>query len=137
MNRSEWNGSEVAWILAEVPLAKRQAAQDAGVISVSAMTVYHVTDAANVASIKANGIKAKSSRQSYDRPEAVYFFGISDEIDHDVIAILGITTPVVLTVDVPAQDVLTKMQWDGLYNTGFGTASAVQFLADVPANWIR
>lgn len=137
MKRSDWNGSEIAWILAEVPLSKRQAASDAGVISVDTMTVYHVTDAANVASIKSNGITAKSSRQSYDRPNAVYFFCIEDEIDADAIAILGIANPVILTVDVPAKEVLTKMQWDGLYNVGFGTASAVQFLGDVPVSWIR
>ena len=136
MNSSEWNGSEIAWILAEVPLAKRQAAQDAGVISVPALTVYHVTDSANVASIKTDGIKAQSSRQSYDRPEAAYFFVIRDEIDGDALAILGIENPVILTVNIPAADGLTKMQWDGLYNTAFYTASAVQYFDNVPASWI-
>ena len=136
MNSNEWNGSEIAWILAEVPLAKRQDAQAAGIINVPGMTVYHVTDAANVASIMANGIKAKSSRQSYDRPEAVYFFAIRDEITADTIAILGIETPVILTVNVPASEVLTKMQWDGLYNVAFYTVSAVQYFGNVPASWI-
>lgn len=136
MNSSEWNGSEIAWILAEVPLTKRQSAQDAGIINVPSMTVYHVTDAANVASIKANGIKAQSSRQSYDRPEAVYFFAIESEITADTLAILGITNPVILTVNIPASEVLTKMQWDGLYNAAFYTASAVQYFGNVPASWI-
>lgn len=137
MDANNWNGLEIAWILAEVPLGKRQAAQDAGHIVVTDLTVYHVTDAANVADIQDNGIIAYSSRQSYDRPYAVYFFVVRDEIDADTLANLGIANPVVLTVNIPAADVLTKMQWDGLYNVAFGTASAVQFLGNVPAAWIK
>ena len=137
MDAKEWNGSEIAWVLAEVPLEKRQAGQKAGYFTVPDLTVYHVTDAANVASIRQHGLQARSSRQSYDRPAAVYAFVVRDEIDADTIAILGIKNPVVLTVDVPSEAVLTKMRWDGLYNVGFYTRTAVQYLDDVPPEWIR
>ena len=137
MTSEEWKNSDLPWILSEIPLEKRQEAQDAGIINVTDLVVYHVTSAEREASIRADGLKARSSRQSYDRPSAVYFFVLRHEIDADAIEILGVDDPVILTVDIPAQDVLTKMQWDGLYNVAFYTGSSVQYFGDVPPEWIR
>ena len=60
-----------------------------------------------------------------------------NEINESTLAILGINDPVVLTVTVPAAEVIAKMRWDGLYNVSFETVSAVQFMGDVPADWIE
>lgn len=137
MNRSDWNKSNLPWVLAEVPLEKREAAANAGVITVHQVTAWHVTESANELSIRRYGIKAASSKQSYDRPAAVYLFVIRDEIDSQTVGVLGIKNPVILEVTIPEEEVLTKLRWDGLFNAGFGTASAVQFLGNVPPEWIN
>ena len=137
MTPGKWNSSDLPWMLSEVPLRDRAAAAAAGVISADDLVVYHVTSAGNVEAIRKVGITAKSSQQSYDRPDAVYFFVLRNEINESTLAILGINDPVVLTVTVPAAEVIAKMRWDGLYNVSFETVSAVQFMGDVPADWIE
>lgn len=107
-------------------------------IEMDFLTVYHLTAPDNVESIKANGIKAYSSRQSYERPAAVYFFADSRDITPVNIDILGLSNGCrVLTVNIPIAEVIKHMVWDGLYNVSFGESySAVQYLDDVPAAWI-
>lgn len=129
--------SELIWTLSEIPPLKRGAYEAAGHIHIPDLVCYHVTEAANVPGIRERGIEARSSRQSFERTPAVYFFLDRGEIDADAIAILGIDEPVVITVNVPAANVRENMVWDGLYNVGFGAVTAVQYLASVPTEWIK
>lgn len=131
--------SDLLWYLDNVPLRQRTP-KDPQVygLSTNALTVYHITAPENVDSIKANGIKAKSSRQSYDRPNAVYFFAARTDINPANIAILGLADGYrVITVTIPFSAVIEHMVWDGLYNATFTSSySAVQYLGDIPATWI-
>lgn len=131
--------SDILYLIDEVPAQKRE-----GFLSYMGQTIgdikaYHVTSAANAEQIKAQGFKAQSSRQSYDRPAAVYFFLDASEINNDNKAIL-LDNPqdaVVIEVVIPRNEFLAKSKWDGLYNTSFDISrSAIQFFGDVPASWI-
>lgn len=96
---------------------------------------YHITAAANVASILANGLQARECEQSYTRPPAVYLFLEWDEVISEITNIVE-DDYVVLRVTIPAEHT-TLLKWDGLYNSGFDTRSAVQYLANIPADWIK
>ena len=128
------NMSDLMWYLGEVPLSKRHNDD----LDFSSIIVYHVTKPENVAGIKRDGIKAKSSRQSYDRPNAVYFFADKDDITPDNIGILGLSDGYsVIKVRIPAAEVIKRMVWDGLFNATFTASySAVQFFGDIPTTWI-
>ena len=124
--------SDLMYTLAEVKPQHRNKTE----FDFRGLTVYHITSAANIDSIREKGLQARSSRQSYDRPNAVYFFVDKDEVNKDNANILGAENCKILKVTIPADAVINKMVWDGLYNVSFGTYSAVQFLDNVPAEWI-
>ncbi len=108
-------------------------------IEYKSTVAYHVTSASNAEKIKDQGIKAKSSKQSFDRDSAVYFFLERDEINDVNLDILGLANEqyAIIEVVIPADKVEDNMIWDALYNVTFGTSrSAVQYLDNVPANWI-
>lgn len=130
--------SDTLYLIDNVPATSRE-----GFLAYTGQTIgdikaYHVTSAANAALIKAQGFKAQSSRQSYDRPPAVYFFLDRDEINEINKAIL-LDNPddaVVIEVVIPRAEFLAKAHWDGLHNASFYSRSAIQFFGDVPASWI-
>lgn len=124
--------SDLMYTLAEVKPQHRNKAE----FDFCKLTVYHITNAANIESIRENGLLARSSRQSYDRPNAVYFFVDKSEVSKANAEILGAGDFKVLKVTIPVEAVISKMAWDGLYNVSFDTYSAVQFLDNVPADWI-
>lgn len=106
-------------------------------IPVGKIIAYHLTAEKNVPAIKAGGITAHSSQQSYDRPAAVYFFVDKAEITPANIDILGLSGGcAIIRVAIPAAALLANGHWDGLYNVGFGTYSSIQYRGDVPKNWI-
>ena len=103
------------------------------------VTGYHVTRKANADSIVQTGIKAHSSKQSYDRPAAVYMFLDLDDVSIANVDILGLGSEdiCVVKVCIPSDYVKRHMRWDALYNVTFGTSySAVQYLDDIPAEWV-
>lgn len=125
--------SDLMWILSEVKPQNRNKCD----FDFNNLIVYHITSAENVVSIRENGIQAKSSRQSYDRPNSVYFFADKNEVNQDNAGILGLSeNRQVLRVSIPVDYVINNMQWDGLYNVSFETYSAVQYFGDIPADWI-
>lgn len=126
--------SELVQYLDQVPTSHRKIAH----IDFDSLTVYHLTAPKNVANIKANGIEARSSSQSYDRPPSVYFFADPSDITAENIDILGLANGhKTITVTIPAKDILDNMHWDGLYNVTFGTAySAIQYFGSIPTEWI-
>lgn len=128
------NMSDLMWYLGEVPISKRHSND----LDFETLIVYHVTKPENTESIKRNGIKASSSRQSYDRPKAVYFFADKDDISKENISILGLSSGYkVVRVRIPAKEVIKHMVWDGLFNATFTTSySAVQYFGDIPTDWI-
>lgn len=131
--------SDILWLIDEVPAEKREGYLRHMGQQISDIKAYHVTSKAAAAQIKMHGLKAQSSKQSYDRPSAVYFFLDGKEIDDANKAIL-LDNPQdaeVIEVVIPRDEFLSKSKWDGLYNASFGTSrSAIQFFGDVPANWI-
>ena len=131
--------ADILWLISEVPTDKRNGYLNHMGSNIGDIKAYHVTTAANADQIKAQGFKAQSSRQSYDRPAAVYFFLDRDEIDNDNKAILldDPADAVIIEVTIPRNEFLAKSQWDGLYNASFGTSrSAIQFFDNVPVDWI-
>ena len=126
--------SDLMWYVAEVPMNQRNVSD----FDVDGITVFHVTTAENAAAIRKNGFKAQNSRQSYDRPDAVYFFADSSDINAANLSLLGINQDAeVITVRIPISEFANNTKWDGLYNATFNTSySAIQYLANVPATWI-
>lgn len=108
-------------------------------MSIGDVVAYHVTSKAAASEIKKNGLKTRSSKQSYDRPAAVYFFLDIAEIDNANRAIL-LGDPndfEIIKVRIPRREFLANTAWDGLYDVSFGESiSAIQYLADVPVDWI-
>jgi hypothetical protein len=101
------------------------------------IVVYHVTAPSKVESIRERGLSALPCRQSYVRPDAVYFFADHDEITPEQVDILGLSSGCkIIKVAIPVDKVIKYMYWDGLYNVSFYTTSAVQYRADVPPEWI-
>jgi hypothetical protein len=131
--------SDILWLISEVPADKREGYLNHMGGNIGDIKAYHVTTAVNADQIKAKGFEARSSRQSYDRPAAVYFFLDRDEIDDDNKRIL-LDNPddvVIIEVTIPRDEFLTKSQWDGLYNASFGTSRRpIQFFDNVPTDWI-
>lgn len=131
--------SDLMYFLGEIPMKHRSVslAKELG-IDFQNLVVYHATQSANVDSIKKNGIQARSSRQSYNRPNAVYFFVDGNEITQEVVGILGLSNDyTIIKVAIPVEHVVSKMQWDGLFNVSFGMSStAVQYMDSIPAEWI-
>ena len=131
--------SDILWLISEIPADKREdnlwyMGQNIGDIK-----AYHVTTVENARQIKSQGFKVQSSRQSYDRPDAVYFFLELSEIDDRNKAILldNPNDAEIIEVTIPRDEFLAKSKWDGLYNTSFGTSrSAIQFFDNVPVDWI-
>jgi len=133
------NLSTILFYIGEVPLSKRdyKGAALLGIDVEGMLEMYHITSQDCVVSIKERGLQAYSTPQgSWDRPAAVYFFADREEISDDLIAILGISNPVILTVNIPMREVIEKMVWDGIFNVSFGTHSAVQYRDDIPAEWV-
>lgn len=125
--------SELMWILGEVRPEQRKR----NMFDFSNLVAYHVTPKSNVASIKANGLQARSSQQSYDRPASVYLFCDPSEISGSIPVLFGQGVECqVLRVSIPVEYVMRQMVWDGLFNSQFGTYSAVQIFANIPAEWI-
>jgi hypothetical protein len=118
----------------DIPIAKRRPSDYENVIG------FHVTRKNNLKSILELGLTARRSKQSYDRPNAVYLFLEMDEINATNIDILGLANEdlCIVKVNIPAKYVLQYMSWDGLYNVTFGTSrSAVQYLENIPPEWIE
>lgn len=131
--------SDLMYFLGEVPRKHRniESAKQFG-IDFSELIVFHVTKRSNLSAIREKGIQARSSKQSYDRPDSVYFFVDRNEINEATLDILGLSNDyVVLKVAIPMKDVISKMQWDGLFNVSFAVSStAVQYMDSIPAEWI-
>lgn len=131
--------SDLMYFLGEIPMKHRsvEAAKEFG-FDFNKLVVYHVTKSTNLDNIKSNGIQARSSRQSYDRPNSVYFFVDRNEISQEVIDILGLSGDyTIIKVAIPVEDVVSKMKWDGLFNASFSVSStAVQYMDSIPAEWI-
>jgi hypothetical protein len=132
--------SDLMYFLGEVPFKNRSmdAAKEFG-IDFEKLIVYHVTKSASVDSINNHGIQARSSKQSYDRPESVYFFVDRNEINRSTLDILGLLDEdcTIIKVAIPVKDVVSKMRWDGLFNATFNVScTAVQYMDSVPAAWI-
>ena len=131
--------SDILYLIDEVPAEKREGFLAYTGQQIGDIKAYHVTSAVNAEQIKSQGFKAQSSRQSYDRPAAVYFFLDANEINSENKAILldNPNDAVVIEVSIPRDEFLSKSKWDGLYNVSFGTSrSAIQFFGNVPASWI-
>ena len=128
------NLSDILWLISEVPANQREHMG----IQVDDMKAYHVTTKDNAKNIKENGFKMSSSRQSYDRPEAVYFFLELSEINDDTRKILfdNPADTEIIEVIIPRDEFLQKSKWDGLFNVQFDYRSAIQFFGDVPKEWI-
>lgn len=127
--------SDLMWYVAEVPAAQRNVND----FNVDGITVHHVTTTENAAAIRKNGFKAQNSRQSCDRPDAVYFFADGSDINAANLSLLGINqdNAEIITVRIPISEFVKNTKWDGLYNATFSTSySAIQYLANVPAAWI-
>ena len=100
---------------------------------------YHLTSVDNVDGIRNHGFIPNSSKQSYDRPECVYFF-----LDHDLdsdsnahVLIGDVDQYALITLIIPKAEI-GKMKFDGLYNMSFDFGySAIQYFDDVPAAWIK
>jgi hypothetical protein len=90
-------------------------------------------------SINRDGLVACSSRQSYDRPDCVYFF-LDHELDSDSnarVLIGDVEQYALVTIIIPKSEI-GKMKFDGLYNMGFDFGySAIQYFDYVPAAWIK
>ncbi len=130
--------SDVLYLIDNIPTTNREGFLVNTNQTIGDIKAYHVTSAANTKQIRSQGLKAQSSRQSYDRPVAVYFFLDRDEINEINKAIL-LDNPddaVVIEVVIPRAEFLAKAHWDGLYNASFYSRSAIQFFGDVPASWI-
>jgi len=131
--------SDLMYFLGEVPVKNRdmESAREFG-IDFEKLIVYHVTKSANVDSIKALGIQARSSKQSYDRPESVYFFVDQNEINRTTLDILGLDEDyTIIKVAIPVKNVVSKMRWDGLFNVTFKLSyTAVQYMDSIPTAWI-
>jgi hypothetical protein len=133
------NLSDTLWLVGEVEPGKREDYLAHMGEVIGDIRAYHVTSSTNATQIKRNGLEARSSRQSYDRPSAAYFFLDRSEIDEESKAIL-LDDPkdaVVIEVTIPRDEFLAKVKYDGLYNASFNSYSAIQFLDNVPANWIK
>lgn len=137
------NMSDLMWFLSEVPFRARKAHLEHGhefgfAIDFKNLIVYHVTKSENIEDIKAHGIKARHSQQSYERPAAVYFFADKNEITQVNLDILGLSKDYkIIRVSIPVENVIESMQWDGLYNVSFETShTAVQYFGDIPTEWI-
>lgn len=130
---------DILWLVSEVPVDKREGTLSHMGLTIGDIKAYHITTPNNAKQIKSQGLKAQSSRQSYDRPSAVYLFLDCNEINDDNKAIL-LDVPKnaeVVEVTIPRDEFLSKTKWDGLYNTSFGSRSAVQFFDNVPASWVK
>jgi hypothetical protein len=128
--------SNLLYTLAEIPQEDyKQRASIIPSLVDKTITAYHVTSSLNIESINKNGLFAKSSQQSYERPPAVYMF--LDEIDVSSIEALGIENPQVLEISIPINALLKNGRWDGLHNMDFATYSSVQYLDNIPAKWIQ
>jgi hypothetical protein len=133
------NLSDTLWLVGEVEPSKREDFLIHMGEVIGDIRAYHVTSSANATQIKRNGLEARSSRQSYDRPTAVYFFLDRSEINKESKAIL-LDDPkdaVVIEVTIPRDEFLAKVKYDGLYNASFNSCSAIQFFGNVPTNWIK
>lgn len=130
--------STINWLIDIVPFEDREEICRMERIEIGDVIGYHVTTIDNVEGIKTNGIIARSSRQSYDRPAATYFFMDKDEITEQMIeALVGEEEAIVIEFTIPRSEFLAKAKWDGLHNVSFYTASAVQFFGDIKKEWIR
>jgi len=133
------NTQDIIWLTSEVPAEKREGALRHMGMQIGDIKAYHVTSAENAITIRKQGIKAMSSQQSYDRPEATYFFLEKSEINDANKAIL-LDDPgdaAIIEVIIPRNEFLNKAQWDGLYNVSFGESrSAIQFFGSIPQSWI-
>lgn len=127
------NVSELVQYLDQIPPSQRKRSD----FPFENLIAYHITKDENMESIRENGILAKSSSQSYDRPNAVYFFLNKNELTQENIDILGFSKGYkILRVKIPVEKVMENMVWDGLYNVSFQTQSAVQYYEGIPKEWI-
>ncbi len=125
--------SDLMWYVAEVPMNQRNVSD----FDVDGITVHHVTTTENAAMIRNSGFTARNSRQSCDRPDAVYFFVDIADITVENLGILGLNADyAMITVRIPIADFVQNVKWDGLFNATFSSYSAIQFLGNVPAAWI-
>ncbi len=121
--------SDLLWTIDSVPVKYRSWDND--------IIGYHITKIDNIDAIIKNGLIAYSSKQSYDRPEAVYLF-LDNEIDYNNIPVLlgDVEQYAILTVKIPKYEV-TKLKFDGLYNVSFDFGySAVMYFDNIPNNYI-
>ena len=125
--------SDLLAYLSDIPVGQREISD----FPFQSLVVYHITKSKNIDEISKSGITARSSSQSYDRPSSVYFFADKSELTQENIDILGLHDGYkILRVKIPVESVMKSMIWDGLYNMGFGTRSAVQYFDSVPKEWI-
>lgn len=124
--------SDLMWLLSETQPTQR----NIRMVDFHTLNAYHVTNRDNLENIKANGLRAYASEQSYTRPSAVYLFVDKSDIDAQTLAVLGIENPVIIKVKIPAQKLLDNTYWDGLFNVSFDTYSAIQYRADIPSDWL-
>jgi hypothetical protein len=130
---------KIFWLIEEVPAEKREATLNHMGWKIGDIKAYHVTTSENAANILKNGFVARSSRQSYDRPAAVYFSMELDEINNaNKTTLLDDPSDAeIIEVIIPRNEFLKYARYDGLYNASFGTSrSAMQFFSNVPAEWI-
>lgn len=130
--------SDILWLISEIPAEKRNSYLNHMNDNIGDVKAWHITSAPNAPKIREQGIKAQSSRQSYDRPSAVYFFIDKNEVDNESKAILldDPNDAAIIEVTIPRDEFLSKSRWDGLHNVSFGTRSAIQFFGDIPSDWI-
>jgi hypothetical protein len=124
------NLQNLLWTIAEVPAQHRQHMHNVPVIYGE-----HITTATPEEIGK--GITTKSSHQSYNRPDASYFF-LTPHTANDVKIVLGnVKEYTVVTLAIPG-DEIAKMNYDGLYNVGFVNANntAVQYFGNIKSEWI-
>ena len=131
---------DLVYMLSEVPAEKREGFLDHIGQKMSGIMAFHVTTKESAAKIRKEGLNARRSKQSYDRPEAVYFFLDPSEINEDNKAILleDPSNSEIISVAIPKKEFLEKTVWDGLYNVSFNKSrTAIQFAGNVPADWIK
>ena len=103
------------------------------------ITAFHVTDASNEQSIRANGLKATECQQGrVTRQAACYLFVSKNEAnDTDLHKALGINNPVILRVKLSSEQLLDKANNDNMFNMSFDTYSAIQYLDNINPEAIK
>jgi hypothetical protein len=106
---------------------------------------YHITNINNIDAIKDQGLKSNIiTKLSYDRQSAVYLFAsYQDAIDKQLrLALFGSDNNLAIIKVQISKQFYEYLKYDGIFNMSIicsdnSYPTAIQFLHDIPSNWIK